>query len=560
MSRNETNFFHCAIGLCQEDKPTFQTGRTLSNHKYQYHGKSYTLRHGALNDDEQSVTISRENDVLKCFFCDKTYRSVDSFKKHITDCKSECKKDDSEDSNTEEVVLTQNLVAVPTTTVMTTAPISKSKSDAQHDFDQAIMHACQSMDVTVEEHNKNKWILGQIKLEPFSLFSRDHNDDKIEYNAFSHHENVKNMSNRTLECKPIIPLKGSMDVNNIVSCNYAADLASLIHKSPHQQLLASRQYFELDETTTLLLNKDWMHEPHIKYACAQILAGAILLNTNNGESVLVNTIETYGRTKLVDIHRQLPSSSNLSALTTMPTYPNIWPHMQDTRDGSKLIISTQSCDNLITSIVRLDQNEEPKAGPSSFYFAASSHYTKIFIDQTSWTKAKGIEANSSTRSIVPFNLANQARQLGSQFDHPSTYYLCRASSDIALFNHLQPCTVFTYCEHEGSTKSMDNENASMIASRLFHCIIYSVIKSPAEACLNKDYIASLHNQCKNDGKIKKLFADLLDRFGEDTEMLIIGNKGLNNHVLKQMADAVSSDISKQNKTVATHIQKRLRTH
>ncbi|KAJ8657731.1 hypothetical protein O0I10_006546 [Lichtheimia ornata] len=36
------------------------------------------------------------------------------------------------------------------------------------------------------------------------------------------------------------------------------------------RLLSGRQYFELDNATALLLNKDWMHEPHIKYACAQV--------------------------------------------------------------------------------------------------------------------------------------------------------------------------------------------------------------------------------------------------------------------------------------------------
>ncbi|KAG0161987.1 hypothetical protein DFQ30_004606, partial [Apophysomyces sp. BC1015] len=355
------------------------------------------------------------------------------------------------------------------------------------------------------------------------------------------------MSNRTFQCRPIIPSKRPLDANAVEPsiCN---DLASLIYRSSHRRLLTSREYFELDDATEQLLNKDWMHEPQVKFACAQVLAGAVLMNVSNGEAILVNTVETYGGTKSADIHRELPISSNMSILTTKPTYANIWPHIRSTRDGSKLVIVTQTCTALITSIVRLDQSEEPKVGPSSCHFAASPQYTKIFIDQVSWTKAKKIESNASTRTIEPFNLIGQARQLRSQFHHPTTYYLCRASSDATLFSHLQPCTVFSYCDYEGATKSMDNENASMIASRLFHRIAYSVIHSPSEAHIDKNFVVSLHDKCKNNGKIKKLFGDLLHLFGDDTDMPIIGNSHLNNQILQHMAAFMSPDISKANET------------
>lgn len=281
------------------------------------------------------------------------------------------------------------------------------------------------------------------------------------------------------------------------------------------------------------------------------------MNVNNGEAILVNTVEVYGRTKSVDIHRELSTSATSSILTTTPTYPNLWPCIQSTRDGSKLVIGTQSCDCLITSIVRLDRSEEPKVGPLSFYFAASPQHTKIFIDQDSWTKAKDIESNASTRSVEPFNLVGQARHLRSHFHHPSTYFLCRASSHLALPHYCQPYTVFTYCDHEGVKKSMDNENSSVIASRLFQRIAYTVIKSPSEPRIQKDFVVSLHGQCNNDSKIKNLFADLINLFGDRTEIPIIGNMELNNRVLKNMATIMSSDISKANETVAVNIQRRL---
>ncbi|KAL0087051.1 hypothetical protein F4703DRAFT_1850187 [Phycomyces blakesleeanus] len=415
------------------------------------------------------------------------------------------------------------------------------------------------MDAAEEEKGKNKWIIEQLKLEPFSLIYRDHNNNIVEYNALSHHNNIRGMSDHTFECKPIIPSKRLFD-GNVVEQSFCANLTSLIHRSPHRGMLSGRQYFELDKKTALLLNKDWTHEPHIKFGCVQVLAGSILMNVNNGEAILVNTVETYGRTKSVDIHRELSTSATSSILTTTPMYPNIWPCIQSTRDGSKLVIGTQSCDCLITSIVRLDRNEKPKVGPLSFYFAASPQHTRIFIDQDSWEKAKEIESNTSIRSVEPFNLVGQARQLRSHFHHPSTYFLCRASSHLALPHYCQPYTVFTYCDHEGVKKSMDNESSSVIASKLFQRIAYTVIKSPSEASIKKDLVVSLHGQCNNDSKIKNLFTDLIMLFGNCTEMPIIGNMELNNCVLKNMANIISPDICKANETVAANIQRRLCTY
>ncbi|CAO3703736.1 unnamed protein product [Rhizopus stolonifer] len=269
---------------------------------------------------------------------------------------------------------------------MTATPTLMTKYDKLHNFDQAIVHACQSLDATVEEKSKNQWIIEQLKLKPFSLLYRDYNNI-VEYNALSQHDNIRDMSDHKLECKPIIPSKRLSD-GKVVEPSYCANLASLAHRSPHRGMLSDRQYFELDKMTALLLNKDWTHEPHIKFGCAQVLAGSILMNVNNGETILVNSVEVYGRTKSVDIHRELSTSATFSILTTTPTYPNLWSCIQSTRDGSKLVIGTQSCDCLIISIVRLDRNEEPKVGPLSFYFAASPQHTKIFIDQDSWTKPR----------------------------------------------------------------------------------------------------------------------------------------------------------------------------
>jgi hypothetical protein len=86
--------------------------------------------------------------------------------------------------------LAMKLVAVPKTTAMETAPISTKASKMRRAYDQAIIHACQSMDATEEEQIKDKWIIERIPLEPFALISHDDDGNELEYDAFSHRNNI----------------------------------------------------------------------------------------------------------------------------------------------------------------------------------------------------------------------------------------------------------------------------------------------------------------------------------------------------------------------------------
>ncbi|KAI9006713.1 hypothetical protein CLU79DRAFT_840653 [Phycomyces nitens] len=181
---------------------------------------------------------------------------MDSLKKHINNCKSDRINADVNwaDNNPEDMSEAMKLVVVPKTAALTTTPISM-KTSKMRDYDQASIHARQSMDATEEEQSKDKWIIERIALEPFALISLNDDRNEVEYDGFSHHKNIKSMNNRTFECRPIIPSKRPLDTNVIKSsiCN---DLTSLIYKSPHRRLLTGREYFESDDTTELLLNKD----------------------------------------------------------------------------------------------------------------------------------------------------------------------------------------------------------------------------------------------------------------------------------------------------------------
>jgi hypothetical protein len=104
---------------------------------------------------------------------------------------------------------------------------------------------------------------------------------------------------------------------------------------------------------------------------------------------------------------------------------------------------------------------------------------------------------------------------------------------------------------------MDNENSLGVASRLFRRITYTVIKLPSEARIEKGFVVSLHGQYNIDNKIKNLFINLIDLFGNRTEIPSIVNMGLNNCVLKNMSTTMPSDIFKASEMTVTNIQRRL---
>ncbi|KAI8597653.1 hypothetical protein EDD21DRAFT_384879, partial [Dissophora ornata] len=84
----------------------------------------------------------------------------------------------------------------------------------------------------------------------------------------------------------------------------ATGLEHLLSTSPYATSLLSPQYVELNDDISELLNRDWFSSPNLRFACSRILAGCVLLDTRNGQAVIANTVEVYGRTRMTDAHRE----------------------------------------------------------------------------------------------------------------------------------------------------------------------------------------------------------------------------------------------------------------
>lgn len=442
-------------------------------------------------------------------------------------------------------------MAVDTTSK--TLTIEPKAVDTRRSFDQAIVQACQSQDTSFDDQQMTGWVLKKIGLEPFSMLHRDEHNRLVEYNGLSHRLNVQGMAGGTFECSPIIPTKrkahDSIDNHSIPE----QTLGNMIHRSPYKTMLMRNTYHELDSSMAALLNQDWDLHPEAKYVCAQLLAGAIMLNSDN-KAILINTIEIYGRTKTVDIHREMNSGESSMPPDNLQ-YPNVYPTKLRTNEGPKLVIGMQTCNGLVTSRLRLDIHDSPKVGPVSSPFDVDCE-TKIYVDEWSMKKASSLN-DPKTRSIEPFHYIYQARQIRSHFSNPTSYFLCRASSFLTHNFDCQPFTVFTLANSEGVIKSTNSDSACIIASRIFKSMIVNVIKTPDMSTLNKAIVKTCFTQCP-ESQIKNCLKAILDQFDDADlqEISVLGNKRLNKELTK-IADHMKSDISRLNGAIVANIEKRI---
>ncbi|KAG2227232.1 hypothetical protein INT45_008476 [Circinella minor] len=541
---------------CTDEKctSTFKNQKALLNHVNDYHKLEYVVNFKK-NKDALCVKLKRNKNRLLCPYCTNNFNSFSAIRKHLTRLEGNCETNkDSPNSDLDDENDAVHVLLPDCPSYDDSLPVP-SDPCRRHSFAEAIVQGCQSMEASEDEKSKNEWIIGKLQLEPMALIEDSESIQKAEYNAFTHAVNIQRMTGKRFICHPIVPAKRKLQKSSSHEI-LATSFAHLIHSSPLRDILLERHYFEVNHEVCQMLNADWEHAPHIKYACAQVLAGCILVNEKAGQAVLVNTLEVYCRLRSVDIHREL---SNQHGSLPPPTsyYENVCPCVLTTSDGEKLTIGTQTMNALITSTIRLDIKEEPKVGPTTCTADFRSKTIKIYIDHGSWEKAVKISKNTITRQLEQFNLTSQLRQIRSQFHHPSSYYLIRASSFLAMPFSCQPLSVFTFENHEhGNNKTNAHEKASMIASRLFKLIAHQVL-STTKPSLSKAQVNQLASQCAT-GKVRDILVNISSSLTDADDILILHNRELNNS-LTQLASLMSSDIAKVNKSyVIPNIQKRLK--
>lgn len=206
-----------------------------------------------------------------------------------------------------------------------------------------ILYAYQKWTNDKSEQNKTIFLINNVSLYPFTISDYKGNED----NALTHGDIVKRHSS----LQSIVPMKrqhqqdhsrGSHTLCINCSLYVTASLQELFATSSYTPLMTQREYIPLTDEMCELMNRDWWFYPQAKYYTAAILSGSILLNTRNNQAVMINTVKLYGRTKVINGHREpfgkLKDGVHVTSLPLPPNtiHPDIWSVLLSRNDGPKL--------------------------------------------------------------------------------------------------------------------------------------------------------------------------------------------------------------------------------
>ncbi|SAM07134.1 hypothetical protein [Absidia glauca] len=552
-----------ACYLCQDHK-TFSDRTRLRRHLANSHQQ---LRHGA--PQGRPPKGSAEFPPVKgqilfscpcCFYCHDALEQIAiHVETHPEAVRPHMSEDDEDDEGNDSGSDGESspIVTIPAeVTVPDNAEIKETNSDnRKRNQQESVLFACHEENADLAISSRTEKIVHAMDLIPFSLVGAT----GTEYNALAHPAVIEKLA----EEKDLVAEKTEIKkrkLNETEMCNNCSELINvpanleiqlLMARSPYFKVLRLRQFVELTKELCDLVNQDWTFHPHIKYVTAQLLAGSILRNSTTGATVMINTIEAYGRKKGVDPHREPFGTKKLTTMrTSLPPpfktkYPNVWPTTLDTTEGQKLVIGTLSSNCLVTSVSRLDQPTKPSVGAITTVFTlckiSESLATTIYIDQESLEKALSLAKQPDAVSTSGSNLLGQLRQVRTKFHLPSTYHLCRSSGPITITHECQPYSLATID---------DFDRGRSPAAQIFSNIAINVLKLGTNAVIKKALIEQL--VAKSKGKAKTLLQQLVLVLGDKEEVPVLGNTELNEK-LEDLAAYLGQSITKSNNSVSDAI-------
>jgi hypothetical protein len=330
---------------------------------------------------------------------------------------------------------------------------------------------------------------------------------------------------------------------------------------PYARVLKERQYLEMNDEIAEQLNTCWVSTPQFKYFSSKLLAGAILFNEETGQSLLLTSVEVYGRTSIVDPHCENPDATFPPQATR---YSRIWPMSLKSNDGLKLIIGTDVSNFLVTGSIRVDAKVSAEAGPSTLNWKLeteqASASTLIFIDKKMYAAAKTLGENFNCNGVDRAHSLYQLRQIRSKFGEIQTYDRIRSTVDMFNVTKQQPISIFTLCNQRKAVDSNGSENPAnyILASKLFANIAGEVLAKKYKAMLTKDATESILLQFKNKQQhIPTIISKILDLFEDSEDQIrILHNHDLNRHLVN-LASQLAPYITKANAEVIKNVNNKM---
>ncbi|KAG1048427.1 hypothetical protein G6F43_009183 [Rhizopus delemar] len=202
-----------------------------------------------------------------------------------------------------------------------------------------------------------------------------------------------------------------------------------------------------------------------------LLSGIILLDTLTGKTVIVNSVEVFGRRRSLDAHRESFRVKKKAAVSTLlppetTRYRNVWPTSYSDVDGIKLVIGTKIFNALVTSSLRIDIDIKPEIGPVTSNLILNAYErsfaTKIFVKKSTWESAQHIAKCERTNKISGYDVSFQLRQLHTRFHQQSTYFACRGFNEPTDDISTRPHTAFTLCEWDNGNNGSGYRVGSLL--------------------------------------------------------------------------------------------------
>ncbi|KAI7894743.1 uncharacterized protein EV154DRAFT_548888 [Mucor mucedo] len=313
--------------------------------------------------------------------------------------------------------------------------------------------------------------------------------------------------------------------------------------------LTKRHYTELSKEMIEILNQDWEIKPSQRFIVARALIGSVIIDSENNRGLLILALEVYGRDPDIDSHAEQRSSTGSTRQST--SVPSVGHNdfeiitMRQTEGNNisiKLILGTHSFNALVTASTRIDNLvDQPECGPNTVNFGVppNSHTKyKLHVDSESWSDSVALEKKTNLQSIYTHSRLMQLRQLRTRFDKLDTYSASRS----ALFHGYlqQPMTVFTY------GKNTTSINSGTLSSRFLAMLATSVMRDGQNAYLGKTNVENLITEFNKETKAKRVIQQVLQLFGDNDTIPIIGNTDLN-YIAEELANLLASYLSNTNK-------------
>ncbi|KAI8605959.1 hypothetical protein EDD21DRAFT_410661 [Dissophora ornata] len=261
-----------------------------------------------------------------------------------------------------------------------------------------------------------------------------------------------------------------------------------------------------------------------------VLCGVILLNSKNGEAVILNTIEAYARTHWLDVHQEsfrtikgIAVGTSLPGVKAKERNEGFRPLTLMTADGNRLVIGTAFANILVTSCLRLDNNN-----PGGRTCSVGGTMYSFVIG--------GLEESNAIRIYLDESV-NDAK----------------ASGPLMRLHVFMPYTVSTALDKVEGTSECAYSGAGLFRFVGDAMLLFKVKRSIAPV-LPLDVVKRFRDCCKNNSVMMSHFDEILELYTSGQDPIpILGNKTLNRSP-EEMANLPTPTITTANQRVACFIR------